>query len=98
MYSNIFLNFPLCDHGKVLSLFQMMMSWSVQPPVFSRLARSKGNSCRSPLCLIVSATIQSDPVSLVIRYTPAKVSVPQLEGSPLHQEDMRDKRTFFLIE
>src|SRR2546423_12609143 len=28
----------------------------------------------------------------------AKVGVPQLEASPLHQEDMRDKRAFFLID
>src|SRR6266536_3563238 len=28
----------------------------------------------------------------------AKVGVPQLELSPLHHEDMRDKRTFFLID
>src|ERR1700674_4720916 len=28
----------------------------------------------------------------------AKVSVPQLELSPLHHQDVRDKRTFFLIE
>src|SRR6516164_6152482 len=28
----------------------------------------------------------------------AKVGVSQLELSPLHQEDMRDKRAFFLID